>query len=379
MKSLLSLFALLFVVHCSNATIDEAETNRHGYALLGEGRVAEAIEVFRRNVEAHPRSANAYDSLAEAYLANKQNDLAIANYRKTLELSPANDRVAGVLARLGAPVAEKEHEAMLLRSMPKDVELTPNVRYSGALRLHLLRPVTRSKPLPAIVFIHGGGWGEGSKERGIVPLMDFVRRGFIGASIEYRFAPAHPFPAQIEDVKDAIRFLRTNTARFGIDPRRIAVWGQSAGGHLAAMAGTDSSDASSRPDAVIDWNGPADLADERELARLLEQKKQQGWTSIAVERLFGGTYDRERAVRASPITWVSADDPPFLILHGTADQSVDVSQSQAFHDALRRAGVDATLRLFEGEGHFGVTPNGPMPEKFRVEMLAFLDRVFGAR
>jgi acetyl esterase/lipase len=387
MRALAFPFALLLLGHCASAVVpavDEAEMNRRGYALLGAGRIAEAIDVFRRNVAAHPRSANAYDSLAEAYLANKQNDAAIANYRKVLEISPADDRVLGTLARLGAPIDEKAHQALLLRFMPPDIELTPNVHYSGALRLHLLRPRTRSEPLPLIVFIHGGGWGEGTKERGIVPLIDFVRRGFIGASIEYRFAPAAPFPAQIHDVNCAIRFLRANAARFGIDPHRIVVWGQSAGGHLAALAGTSSgvdalegtcdARASSRPDAVIDWNGPADLADERELARLLEQRAQQKWTSIAIERLFGGSYDRAPAVQASPITWVSPDDPPFLILHGTADTSVDVSQSRALYDALRRAGVDATLRLFEGEGHFGVTPNGPMPEKFRAEMLTFLDR-----
>ncbi len=367
---------------------DESTLNAAGYSFLGSGRAADAIEIFRMNVEAYPRSANVYDSLAEAYAATHQNDLAVANYRKALELVPGDERLLRTLAALGAPVSSEDQVAMLARAVPNDVELVANVAYSGRQRLHLLRPLTRGEPRPALVFIHGGGWTEGTKERGVVALVDFVRRGFIGVSIDFRATEEAIFPAQIQDTKCAISHLRAHAGQLGIDPRRLAVWGQSSGGHLAALAGTSAGVASlagacpeavsSRPDAVIDWNGPSDLLEPRELERLLRQKAEQGTPTIALERLLGGdvTSHRELAATASPITWVSPDDPPFLILHGTADTAVDVSQSQRLHEALRAAGVDSTLRTFEGEGHFGVQSNEPIPERFRTEMLVFLERVF---
>jgi dipeptidyl aminopeptidase/acylaminoacyl peptidase len=156
------------------------------------------------------------------------------------------------------------------------------------------------------------------------------------------------------------------------------VWGQSAGGHLAALAGTTGTGAE-RPDAVIDWNGPADLLEPRELARLLAQKAKQNAPTIAIERLLGGAVDEHRdlARAASPVNFASADDPPFLIMHGTADSEVDISQSRALYQALRAAGVDATLKEYAREAHFGIHPLRPVPERFVPDMDAFLARVLG--
>lgn len=363
---------------------EEATLNAAGYALLAAGRTEDAIEAFRMNAEAYPQSANTWDSLAEAQLAAGNTAEAIAGYRRVLAMTPTDERVAKVLAKLGAPMSEQERAQMLRAVMPPEVELLPDIVYAHhgrSLRMHILRPAApASRPRPALLFIHGGGWTEGTKERGVIALQRFVQRGHVAASMEYRLSGEARFPAQIEDVKAAIRFLRINAPQFGIDPQRIAVWGQSAGGHLAALAGTTGA-GEERPDAVIDWNGPADLLEPNELARLLAQKAKQNVPTIAIERLLGGSVDEHGGLAraASPINHVTPDDPPFLIMHGTADPEVDISQSRALHAALRAAGVDATLKEYAGEAHFGIHPLRPVPERFVADMDAFLERVFGAR
>lgn len=164
----------------------------------------------------------------------KQTDQAIAGYRKVLAMTPTDERVATILANLGAPVPPEERAAMLRSVIPADIEFLPDIAY-GSKTLHILRQPGASMR-PALVFIHGGGWTDGSKERGLIPLLHFVRRGFVGVTVGYRLSGEAPFPAQIDDVKAAIRFLREHAAEYGIDPKRIVVWGQSAGGHLAAPA-----------------------------------------------------------------------------------------------------------------------------------------------
>jgi acetyl esterase/lipase/ketosteroid isomerase-like protein len=362
---------------------EESTLNTAGYALLAAGRADDAIEAFRMNSEAYPQSVNVWDSLAEAQMNAGHTSEAIAGYRKVLTMTPTDERIAGVLAKLGAPVADEERARMLQTVLPPDVGLLPNVTYAThgrPLRMHILRPTAPAPhPRPALLFIHGGGWTEGTKERGLIALLRFVQRGYVAASMEYRLSGEATFPAQIEDVQAAIRFLRENAAQYGIDATRIAVWGQSAGGHLAALAGATGTGAE-RPDAVIDWNGPADLVEPVELARLLAQKARQNTPTIALERLLGGPVDehRELARAASPVYHASPDDPPFLILHGTADPEVDISQSRALHQALRAAGVDATLKEYAREAHFGIHPSRPVPERFASEMDAFLARIFGA-
>ncbi len=198
----------------------------------------------------------------------------------------------------------------------------------------------------------------------------------MAASIEYRLSGEAIFPAQIDDVRAAIGYLRTHANEFGIHPRRIAVWGQSAGGHLAALAGT-SLEGAARPDVVIDWNGPTDFLEPQELARLEKRKVEQGPPTFAMERLLGGPVNerRELARAANPITWVTPDDPPFLILHGSGDQEVSITQSEMLRDALAAAGVEVTLKVFPGEGHFGIGPL-PFPDKYYAPMDEFLDKHF---
>ena len=365
----------------ANAVLFGEQTlNRAGYALLGEGRKADAIEVFKLNVRAYPRSANVYDSLAEAYLETGHKAAAALWYREALRRSPADDRVRSTLQKLGAPVSDDELAMMLREWVPPDVELRPNIVYvtrSRPLRMHVLLPRNEANSRPAIVFIHGGGWTEGTRERGLPSLIHFVKKGYVAASIEYRLSGEAIFPAQIEDVRTAIEYLRAHASEFGIDPRRVAVWGQSAGGHLAALAGTRLEGAA-RPDVVIDWNGPTDFLEPRELERLEKRKAEQGQPTFAMERLLGGPVNERRALAAdaNPITWVTPGDPPFLILHGSGDQEVSISQSELLRDALARAGVEVTFTVFPGEGHFGVGPL-PFPDKYYAPMDEFLEKHFG--
>jgi acetyl esterase/lipase len=206
---------------------------------------------------------------------------------------------------------------------------------------------------PLIVWIHGGGWTEGSKAN--PPGLGFLRHGFALASINYRFSQDAIFPAQLLDCKAAVRWLRAHAPTYGIDPGRIGVWGASAGGHLVALLGTtggvkefdtgENLGVSSRVQAVCDWFGPTDFT---------------GFPGpdkpdSPVARLIGGPVSKnlEQAQRANPIHYISKDDPPFLIMHGDKDPVVPLAQSQLLVDALQKAGVPATFHVVPGGGHGG--------------------------
>jgi acetyl esterase/lipase len=217
----------------------------------------------------------------------------------------------------------------------------------AVLTLDLYCPEKVSGPLPVIVWIHGGGWRNGRKEK--CPAVALVQDGYAVASIDYRLSRTAPFPAQIEDCKAAVRWLRANAAKYNLDADRIGVWGMSAGGHLAALLGTsggvpelegsgDNMQYSSRVQAVCDVAGPADLSAMTNLG----PKRM-----FAIEALLGGPpeTDKAKAIAASPIHYVSKDDPPFLIVHGEADRVVPVEQSHRFYEELRKAGVNATLKM----------------------------------
>jgi acetyl esterase/lipase len=352
--------------------------------------VRDAIEVFRFNMQAYPQSFNTYDSLAEAYMINGDKELAIQNYRKSLEVNPKNTNAAPMLERLGVPLSAETIWKMI--GSPSGVELMPDIEYAKlngrSLRMHILRPSVMTKePLPVIVFIHGGGWFEGHHNRGIAPLVHFAERGYLCATIEYRLSDEAKFPAQIEDIKTAVRFLRAKAKEFHLDPKRIGVWGQSAGGHLAALIGTSGGvrelegrggwqKFSSRVQVAVDWNGPTDFLETGELERLTKQKQAEGWKEIAMERLLGGAVleNKERAVRASPLTYVTKDDPPFLVMHGDEDQVVGLSQSELLYEALKKAGVDVTFNVIKGAGHFGVDGVSPLQKEFAEMMDAFFDK-----
>jgi acetyl esterase/lipase len=267
---------------------------------------------------------------------------------------------AGLFGILGVlKVSEKQStaEVMLLR----DLEFG---RYGRRiLRMDLLRPRPfLGLPSPVLVWIHGGGWQSGSKQDGIQKLLPFARQGYLCASIEYRLSQEALFPAQIEDCKCAIRFLRAHAKKLNLDPNRIGVWGSSSGGHLAALLGTSGDrpelegqggwvSFSSRVQAVCDWFGPTDFLKMGDFPSQLDHNGPDSPES----RLLGGSIrtKQKAAQRANPISYISKNTPPFLIMHADNDPLVPFNQSRLLFDALRKAGIEAALVTVPGGGHGG--------------------------
>ena len=276
----------------------------------------------------------------------------------------------GLLGASGARQAAAEEPAKTAqqpsvrpRRLREKITVIPDLPYAETendrqrLNLFLPKQPLENGPLPLVVFIHGGGWQNGDRRSGIGMLAPLVASGkYAGASIGYRLTNEAQWPSQIHDCKAAIRFLRGNASRHGYDGDRIAVIGTSAGGHLVAMLGTSAgvpelegnlgefNDHSSRVKCVIDFFGPSDLA------------TMGGWHNSPDSpeaRLLGGAIPEKKVLarNASPIQYVTADDPPFLIIHGTADQTVPFEQSTHLHQKLTSVGATALLIPIEGGGH----------------------------
>lgn len=250
------------------------------------------------------------------------------------------------------------------------------------MKLHLMRPFTDlewKERYPLIVWVGGGAWKASTPFRQIPCLSYYARNGYVVASIDYRVSGMEPFPAPIQDVKAAIRYLRFHAGEYGIDPEKIAVMGDSAGGHLAALAGTsgdgetfgtpDLPDVSCEVQAVVDLYGPSDFlqmpgANQPEIGFLWQTPE---------SLLLGGhpAVKEEMARKASPVTYVKEQTPPFLLLHGTKDSLVNVKQSEILYDALKSAGVEADLYELVGADH--ATPHFVQPEIQKL-ILTFLNR-----
>jgi acetyl esterase/lipase len=222
-------------------------------------------------------------------------------------------------------------------------------------KLDLYLPEKANGPLPVIVWIHGGAWRVGSKN--YCPALPYAAKGYAVASINYRLTPEAIFPAQIEDCKAAIRWLRANAKKYNLDPDHIGVWGSSSGGHLVSLLGTSAHvkelegkggnlDQSSRVQCVVDWFGHADF---RDLPGPRDNPKHP------VTQLLGGSPDKEKekASLASPVVHITKDCPPFLIMHGDKDMSVPFAQSVILEAALKKANVPVTFIKLEGAGHGG--------------------------
>jgi acetyl esterase/lipase len=234
-------------------------------------------------------------------------------------------------------------------------------------KLDLFVPRTGEK-LPLIIRIHGGAWLEGSKE-GEWPN-DYLRFGYAVARINYRLSQHAIFPAQIEDCKAAVRYLRANAQKYNLDPNRFGVWGASAGGHLVALLGTagdvnefdvgENLGVSSRVQAVVDYFGPTYFLQMEE--HRLPDGMVHNTADSPESKLIGGYIqdNREKVAKANPITYVTKDDPPFLIVHGDKDPLVPHHQSEILEEALKKAGVPVTLYTVKGGGHGGFRdPNVP--------------------
>ena len=229
-------------------------------------------------------------------------------------------------------------------------------------KLDLYRP-EQGENLPLILWIHGGAFKMGSKEGNEdnpLPL-HYLAQGYAVASINYRLSQHAIFPAQIEDCKAAVRWLRARAPLFKLDPNRFAAWGPSAGGNLAAMLGTtgdvvefevgENLDVSSRVQCVVDYFGPTDFL-QMDAQRLPDGMIHDTADSPESE-LVGGPIqaNKEKVARANPITYVTSDAPPFLIVHGDQDPLVPYQQSVLLVEALAGAGVEVAFYTVAGGGH----------------------------
>ena len=242
------------------------------------------------------------------------------------------------------------------------------------LYLDLATPAVGKGPFPLVVCIHGGAWRMGNKNAYLGWVKDLAKHGYVAATVAYRFCPKHPFPAQVEDVKCAVRFLRANARRFKIDPTRVAAMGSSAGGHLSLMLGLmDPKDGlegqggspgiSSKVQAVVNYYGPADFT------------KVDMWSPIQVKLVsdFLATQNANAPIvaQASPITYVNKGDPPVLTLQGTKDPLVPLPGAQRLHAALKAAGVPEHLEIIQGAGH-GF--RGEAKKRTTALTMAFLEK-----
>ena len=280
---------------------------------------------------------------------------------------------------------------------PDGYLLEPNVLYREVegvkLRLDLYRPTEQEGPHPALLLIHGGGWKAGNRVTMGALGQSAAARGYLAAVVSYRLTdetgadgkPKFVYPDPVHDVKAAVRWLREDAARLQIDPDRIGVVGESAGGHLALMVGlvgpedglepdtpsanadpgakADAKPVSTRVAVVVNMFGPTELVSGFETS-----ERGKDW----IRDFIGGTPEEmpERYRAASPLTYVSADDPPILTLHGRADRLVPVQQALQLDQACRKAGVSHQLIVVETAGH-GF--KGRDVRRVRKEMFLFLD------
>jgi acetyl esterase/lipase len=248
--------------------------------------------------------------------------------------------------------------------VPEGVRTVRDLEYARhdgkPVLLDLYLPKGVEQKVPLVIWVHGGAWAAGSKEG--CPAVFLVGRGYAVASINYRLTGEAAFPAQIEDCKAAVRWLRAHAKDYGLDPARFGAWGASAGGHLAALLGTSGGvkslegssgnlKQSSRVQAVCDWFGPADLAAVVDaMPGAFGSRKD---IEDILTRLLGGPLreNRAKAAAASPVTYVTKDDPPFLIMHGDQDDTVPIQQSQRLYEALKKAKIEVSFHTVKGAGH----------------------------
>lgn len=259
----------------------------------------------------------------------------------------------------------------LLRSF--DTRRSGHVRVEAAyatvgartIHLDLQLPTSTQAPFPVIVWLFGGGWAQGRKDdRPLVRLIDdyLLTQGYVIASVEYRLSHEAQFPAQLEDCKAAIRWLRAHAQQHNLDTEAIGAWGFSSGGHLAALLGTTGrsgafddvglySGYSSAVQAVCTFAAPTDLLQMNAMAGHEWHDAPDSFES----RLLGGPLQEraDRAAQANPVTYLVGDHhtPPFLILHGDRDSYVPVTQAMILYDALRRAQLEVTLYRIPGGDH----------------------------
>lgn len=261
--------------------------------------------------------------------------------------------------------AQEKYAASKKKKMPKipeGVKVIRDIEYASpngiSLKLDLYLPEKpTTENLPVVMWVHGGGWKNGSKDNCKAAFLA-AEGNFAAVSISYRLIGSGKWPNQINDCYEAVRWVRNSAKKHGLNGDKIGVWGGSAGGHLVALMGTRPFDGeektSSRVQAVCDWFGPSELLTmppntigekrTREMVKKSNGALLLGKTVMDVPDL---------ANDASGLHHVSKDDPPFLIMHGELDPGVPLEQSQKLHDALKEAGVQSAFVIVKGAGHGG--------------------------
>jgi acetyl esterase/lipase len=250
--------------------------------------------------------------------------------------------------------------------LPSSVRVQRNIEYARMdgwpLKLDIYYPRQVTGKLPVVVWLHPGAWSMGSKN--FCPIGSMAVRNVAIVSVDYRLSTEAPFPAQIYDCKGAIRWLRANADRYGLDPDHIGIFGASAGGHLALLLATTPGNASlegdvggnlnfsSRVQCACAFYPPTDLN------RLVSDPKSRMDPKGDVAQLIGGAValNVDKAIAASPMTYVNKDCAPVFLMHGGADKLVPPDQSRIFYDALRKAGVDVHLEIIPNKGHGIIAP-----------------------
>lgn len=281
-----------------------------------------------------------------------------------------------------APADEPAKTADPAYSERNDV---PYTKVNGVeLKLDLMVPNGPKEPTPAVLVIHGGAWRGGNKRDCRFVMPEFARRGYAAISPQYRFCPKDPFPAQVEDVKAAVRWVKSHAKEYNIDPDRVGAIGFSAGGHLAMMLGltgpadglegagtgaaaatatTGSEAPNTRIKAVVNFFGPTNLAadDLPDISKSL------------VKDFLGGTPAEkpEAAAKASPVTYVTRDDPPILTFQGTRDPLVPPTQATKLAEAMTQATIPGRVELLIGAEHGW---KGAELERTKAETFAFFDQ-----
>ena len=288
-------------------------------------------------------------------------------------------KLTSILIAAATLSAQREDPAFAL---PSGVELIPNIVYTSGgapdKQLDLFLPKEGSGPFPAVVYVHGGGWNAGSKTAFRRQAADMATKGFVGVCINYRLSQEAKYPAALHDSKAAVRWMRANAKKYRINPDVIGAAGGSAGGHLVALLGTTgdlpafegdrgSAGFSSRVQAVAAFNPVIDF--------VIIGKRTSNDATNAITRFLGAPYaaNPQLWADASPITHVSKDSAPFLLLHGDADRLVPFQQSVEMRDKLKAAGVDAELFTGKGGAH-GFFNKPPYFDPALAAMEAFFAR-----
>lgn len=265
---------------------------------------------------------------------------------------------------------------LVLAALPLGAELKTDIEFAVAGEEHLTLDASVPDgpgPFAAVIIVHGGGFINGTKTTYVTPLFEpLTRAGFAWFSINYRLAPKYRFPAAVEDVETAVRWVKAHAKEYKVDPRRIALMGESAGGHLVSFVGTHARH-DDRVAAVVSFYGPHDFEARALQSKALKDSEQKflGLTELNNDALV--------ALReASPINHVHKGMPPYLLIHGTKDAAVPYDQSPKMCEKMKQFGNSCEVFTVEGAPH-GVGPWEKNPEwqAYKVKMVEWLKKTLG--